>query len=107
MPPATSFVTTGNCQATSDPRFDMRLTEKFDDDDATSVGWAWVAAILIAGTLIVSGYLDQASANTSGQTVAASGDKYANNTADAQTTYVNVRGTELGHNKGYSSPSPQ
>lgn len=47
---------------TSDPRFDMRLTEKFEDDDAASTGWTWVAAVLIGGVIIVSGYLEQESA---------------------------------------------
>lgn len=46
---------------TSDPRLDMRLTEKFDDDELDSTGWTWVAAILIGVVLIVSGYLVQES----------------------------------------------
>ena len=77
MSPATSFVVNVNRNATSDVRFDMRLTNQFDDEAATNAGWTWVAAILIAGTLIVSGYLDQESANPRGPSVAATADKYA------------------------------
>ena len=67
--------------ATSDARFDMRLTEKFDDDDASSAGWTWVAAILIGGVLIVSGYLDQESVNAGSAAASAVGQRYASNTS--------------------------
>ena len=101
MIPAASYVVNENHQATSDPRFDMRLTEKFDNDDTASVGWTWLAAILIAGTLIVSGYLDQESANTGEQTVVASGDKYASNAPTGQTTRMTVPSADVGRDKGY------
>ena len=99
MTPATSYDVNANCQNTSDPRFDMRLTEKFDDEGASNVGWTWVAAILIAGTLIVSGYLDQETTDPTGRTVANSGENYAVNTANAQTT--RTIGTDVGREKGY------
>lgn len=99
MTTATSNVVNVNRRRTSDPRFDMRLTEKFDDDDATSVGWTWVAAILIAGTLIVSGYLDQETTDPNGRTVVTSGEKYVVNTTNAQTPHMT--GASAGRDKGY------
>ncbi|MEO8384312.1 MAG: hypothetical protein ABI583_03645 [Betaproteobacteria bacterium] len=88
-----------NRQTTSDPRFDMRLSEKFVDEDASSVGWTWVAAILIAGTLIVSGYLDQESALSNLRTTATGSEKYAANSANAQST--RVTGADVDRDKGY------
>lgn len=99
MTPAASYVIDVNRHATSDPRFDMRLTEKFDDGEATSVGWSWVAATLIAGSLIVSGYLDAESANPSRP--AASVDKYAANTATAPSTGVSTKSADVARDKGY------
>lgn len=99
MTPATSYAVNVNNHTTSDPRFDMRLTEKFDDDDATSVGWTWVAATLIAGSLIVSGYLDDESANPSSP--AAKVEKYASNTATAPTTSMPVKSADVDRDKGY------
>ena len=99
MTPASSYVFEVNRHATSDPRFDMRLTEKFDDEEATNVGWTWVAAILIAGSLIVSGYLDQESTNLSKPVVKV--EKYASNTATAPTTGMQVKSAEVSRDKGY------
>ena len=99
MTPATSYVINDNRHATSDPRFDMRLTEKFDDEEATSVGWTWVAATLIAGSLIVSGYLDDESANPSRP--AAKVQKYAANTATAPSTAMSTKSADVGRDKGY------
>jgi len=99
MTPATSYIVNVNRQATSDPRFDMRLTEKFDDEEATSVGWTWVAAVLIAGSLIVSGYLDAESANTGGTT--AKVEKYASSKTAAPTTGMPVQSANVGRDKGY------
>ena len=98
MSPATSYVI-NDSHATSDPRFDMRLTEKFDDEEATSVGWTWVAATLIAGSLIVSGYLDDESANPSRP--AAKVQKYAANTATAPSTDMSTKNADAGRDKGY------
>ena len=46
-----NLITADKRVATSDARFDMRLTENFDDD-ASSTGWTWVAAILIAAAVL-------------------------------------------------------
>ena len=99
MSPATSYAINDSLHATSDPRFDMRLTEKFDDGEATSVGWSWVAATLIAGSLIVSGYLDDESANPSRP--AAKVQKYAANTATAPSTAMSTKSADVGRDKGY------
>ncbi len=79
----TNYATPENQVATSDARFDMRLTENFDDD-ASSTGWTWVAAILIAGVLIVSGYLDQEAGNTAGTRTSTAGERYASNVSTRQ-----------------------
>ena len=99
MTPATSDIFKVNLQTTAAPRFDMRLTEKFDDEEATSVGWTWVAATLIAGSLIVSGYLDDESANPSRP--AAKVQKYAANTATAPSTAMSTKNADVGRDKGY------
>lgn len=80
MAVVTKYVTTENRVATSDPRFDMRLSNDFDDDETPSSGWAWVGAILVAAVLIVSGYLDQDSTNAAGPAVSTAGERYASTT---------------------------
>ena len=99
MTPATSDIFKVNRQTTSAPQFDFRRTEKFDDEDATNVGWTWVAATLIAGSLIVSGYLDDESANPSRP--AAKVQKYAANTATAPSTAMSTKSADVGRDKGY------
>ena len=75
------LITADKRVATSDARFDMRMTENFDDEDASNGGWPWVAAILFAATLIASAYLDQESGNLAGTTTSVAGERYAANTA--------------------------
>ena len=58
MQPETNFTTNSHRAQLNDQSFDLHLSESFDDD-AASTGWTWVAAVLIGGALIVSGYLDQ------------------------------------------------
>ena len=99
MSPGPDFATPDTRVATSDARFDMRLTEKFDDADQTSAGWTWVAAILIAGVLIVSGYLDQEAGSLA--TASAAGDRYAVNTSPSQTVVAAAKQTERQSDKGY------
>lgn len=83
MSSGTNYASAENQVATSDARFDMRLTENFDDD-ASSTGWTWVAAILIAGVLIVSGYLDQEAGNIEGTGTSTVGERYASNVSARQ-----------------------
>ena len=98
----TNYVSPENRVATSDARFDMRLTEKFDDDDgASGSGWIWVGAILLAGVLIVSGYLDQESANIEGTASAAGGVSYASDTSPRQTVVASAKSAERRSDKGY------
>ena len=73
---------------TSDPRFDMRLTEKFGDDESDRSGWTWVAGILIGGVLIVSGYLEQGSTSIDRASTHVSEQKYGTNKTTSQ--YVAV-----------------
>lgn len=61
MQPATRYVSNINRVMQKDKNFDLHLNEYAEDEDAASTGWTWVAAILIGGVLIVSGYLDQES----------------------------------------------
>lgn len=67
--------------AVSDPRFDMRMTGQFDDESALNSSWIWVAAILIAATFLVSGYMDEESRRVEGSTASRFADTYASNSA--------------------------
>ena len=67
--------------AVSDPRFDMWMTGQFDDESALSTSWIWAAAILIAATFLVSGYMDEESRRVEGSTASRSADRYVSNTA--------------------------
>lgn len=96
----TDYVTPENRVATSDARFDVRLTENFDDDEASS-GWTWVTALLIAGTLIVSGYLDQESANFASPAASAVADRHVSNTGTPQTLAKSLVSAEQRLVKGY------
>ena len=92
MNAATRYVANVNHVAanvpTSDPRFDMRLTEKFEDDESDHSGWTWVAGILIGGVLIVSGYLEQDSTSIDRASTHVSEQKYGANKTPTQ--YVAV-----------------
>ena len=67
--------------AVSDPRFDLRMTGQFDDESALSTSWIWAAAILIAATFLVSGYMDEESRRVEGSTASRFADSYVSNTA--------------------------
>ena len=97
---ATASASPKNEVATSDPRFDMRLTEKFDDDDSSSSGWSWVGAILIAGVLIVSGYLDQESASIQSSSSVISAN-YASSSSAPQTMVADAYRPAHRLDKGY------
>lgn len=87
---------------TSDARFDMRLTENFDDEVASSSGWTWVIAILIAGMLIVSGYLDQESAIIDGPSAASVvGERNASSTSVPLAVIADARRNDRQRDKGY------
>ena len=86
--------------ATSDPRFDMRLTEKFDDDDSLSNGWTWVAAIMIAGVLILSGYLDQESTSIQSSSSVVS-TNYASSSSAQRTTLADANRPAHRSGKGH------
>ena len=92
MSPGPDLATLETRVATSDARFDMRLTENFEDADQTSAGWSWVAAILIAGVLIVSGYLDQEAGSIA--TASAGRERHAMNTSSSQTVVAAANETE-------------
>ena len=100
MRPGTDYVTPENRVSTSDPRFDMRLNEKFDDDDASDSAWTWVTAILIAGVLIVSGYLDQETGSSDRVSATTGGEIYAANTP-APPAAVGANRTDPRFVKGY------
>jgi hypothetical protein len=97
----TDSITAEQRVAVSDPRFDMRGTGQFDDDDAPSTGWTWVAAIMIAAMFIVSGFLDEESRNTDGATAAGVTNSYAARTAEPSAAAANTILTERQSAKGY------
>ncbi len=66
--------------AVSDPRFDMRMTGKLDDESALRSSWIWVAALLLAGMFIVSGYMDDESRRAERKAVSGS-DTYASSSS--------------------------
>ena len=86
---------------TSDPRFDMRLTEKFEDDDSDHGGWTWVAGILIGGVLIVSGYLEQESTSIDRASTHVSEQKYGTNKTASQHVAVDTVRADPRAVKGY------
>ena len=96
----TDYVTPENRVATSDASFDARFTEDYDDDAASSA-WTWVTALLIAGTLIVSGYLDQESVNFTSPAASAVADRHVSNTAAPQTVAKSLVSAEQRLVKGY------
>ena len=98
---ATNHASPENKVATSDARFDMRLTDKFDDDDSTGSGWTWVAAILIAGVLIVSGYLDQETANIQASASSGVSASYASSSSARQTMVADANKPAHRLDKGY------
>ena len=99
MSPGPNFATPETRVATSDARFDMRLTANSDDTDQTNAGWTWVAAILIAGVLIVSGYLDQEAGSLTATSKA--GERYAVNSSTSQTVIAAANQPERRADKGY------
>lgn len=96
-----NLITPDKRVATSDARYDMRITENFDDDDASSSRWPWVAAILFAGMLIASAFLDQESGNTAGATSAVAGVRYAANTAAPLSGVANAQRPDAQSGKRY------
>ena len=86
---------------TSDPRFDMRLTEKFEDDESDHSGWTWVAAILIGGVLIVSGYLEQEPTHIDRASTHASDQRHSTNQTASQYAVVDTVRANPRAGKGY------
>jgi hypothetical protein len=85
----------------SDPRFDMRMTENFGDDNEGGTGWVWVAAILIAGALIVSGFLDQESRDFDGNTASRTVQSYPTSAKVPATVLATVNSMDHRSTKGY------
>jgi hypothetical protein len=85
----------------SDPRFDMRMTENFGDGDEGSTGWTWIVAILIAGVLIISGYLDQESGDFDASTASGSVQTYVASTTAPATLVAAINSTDHRATKGY------
>ena len=96
-----NLITPDKRVATSDARYDMRITENFDDDDASSSRWPWVAAILFAGMLIASAFLDQESGNTAGATSSVASEKYADSTASPLTGVAVAQRPDAQSSKGH------
>ncbi|MCY7388284.1 MAG: hypothetical protein LH481_09515 [Burkholderiales bacterium] len=82
---------------TSDARFDMRLTEKFDDEESDDKGWTWVAAILIGGVLIASGYLEQESANFERAATQTPDQRHATNVPASHIVAVGTKRADKGY----------
>ena len=105
MNAATRYVANVNHVAanvpTSDPRFDMRLTEKFEDDESDHNGWTWVAAMLIGGVLIVSGYLEQESTRSDRASTHASDQRNGTNQTVSQYAAVDTVRANPRAVKGY------
>ncbi len=85
----------------SDPRFDMRMTGKFDDESALSTSWTWVAATLIAAMFIVSGFMDEESRRVERTTGSVSADTHASNIALPSTRVATSNSKDPGSAKGY------
>ena len=90
-----------NHAATSDARFDMRLTEKFDDGEHSGSGWMWVGALMFAGVLVVSGYLDQESPRPEQASSPALSEKVASNKVGTQNMAADTKRADHRSDKGY------
>lgn len=90
----------------SDPRFDMRMTGKLDDENALRTSWPWAAALLIAGMFIVSGYMDEESRRVDAKLASRLAETYTSNTAmpmpsSASTFVATSQSTDHRSAKGY------
>ena len=90
----------------SDPRVDMRMTGKLDDDNALRTSWPWAAALLIAVLFIVSGYMDEESRRVDAKPISGSVETYTSNTAmpmssSASTFVATSQSTDHRSAKGY------
>jgi hypothetical protein len=56
------YVTPNQRIAENDFRSGMHLPDTADGDNTLSIGWTWIAVLLVAALFIVAGYLDQQSA---------------------------------------------
>jgi hypothetical protein len=90
----------------SDPRFDMRMTGKLDDESALRTSWPWAAALLIAGMFIVSGYIDEESQRVEAKPISGSAETSTSNTtmpmpSSASTFVATSQSTDHRSAKGY------
>ncbi len=97
----TNHAAPDNLAATSDARFDMRLTEKFDDGENSGSGWMWVGALMFAGVLIVAGYLDPESPRPEQASTQALNERVALNDPASQAVAADAKRTDHRADKGY------
>ena len=97
----TNHAAPDNYSAISDARFDMRLTEKFDDGEHSGSGWMWVGALMFAGVLIVSGYLDQESPRPEEASSLARHERVALKNPETQTMTKDTKRPDHRSDKGY------
>ena len=71
-------------------RTSVRWSERPDENGASSNGWTWVAALLVAALFIVSGYLDREAENHSASS-SGSAANYASNTTTPGTSVGPIR----------------
>ncbi len=97
----TNRATSDNHAATSDARFDMRLTENFDDAEHSGSGWMWVGALMFAGVLIVAGYLDQESPRPEQASSPVLNERIALNNSVPQAAAADTKRADHRSDKGY------
>lgn len=97
----TNRAASDNHAATSDARFDMRLTENFGDAEHSGSGWMWVGGLMFAGVLIVAGYLDQESPRPEHASSPVPTERVALNNSGTQTTGADTKPADHRSDKGY------
>ena len=95
----TDCVSPGKRITENHQRVAPHATEKPDESSTSNDGWMWVAAILVAALLIVSGYFEQEAANH--EAASAAGERYASNIRAPQTLMAGANSAGHKPDKGY------
>ena len=101
MNAGTNYVTLDKRIVENTYRPSLRLTEDFGEEDSSTSGWTWAAALTIAALFIVSGHLDQAARNPDATSPAQVAEKYASNTAAPQALPAGAHNADHQAEKGY------
>ena len=101
MNAGTDYVTLDKRITRNDPHSAVRWAGASEEDDTTSGGWTWLAALLVAALFIVSGYLDQEAGLIEAASTSAVAERYASSTSAPQAMVAGTNGADRQADKGY------